>query len=409
MSSSSLFYISITLLVLILPVASVYNVYSYDDGHGGEEHCCVARIRENLCLATPITRSLVQVNKQCHRFDGPNKRHRYGEKRNKNEYLEKISRRLDIQSSEEIGDKILLELKKPLDTHMVQKDLVCLASKTHDINFEKCHMELVDDSDDDMDDDNDSDEDDHKPHKRHRHRGSHRHNHHRFDRQKRASINNNTKESDIMEDDDVETKQNKAEKETHRMELHQPVQIREGRGFTIRQTYTLNVTEISKTNRVSQKCLSWYRKKTRKVRHNSSKQSKSCTKLTDHVETCINQLVYSDTETNNHPQHTIVSFAKGSKLYCQDRSGHAKLLGSVRFGNVCFRTNEQILIEQSFTDIVGLSHMNKNEDVLKFITDNKKFAAEFKHDCHDKSTLVEFVAQDKEFQHKTHTKQIKKE
>jgi hypothetical protein len=164
MSTSSLVFISITLLVLILTVESAYNAYLYDNGNGDDEHCCLARINQGLCLATPITRSLIQVDKQCHRHDRL-KYHRYGESKRKDHYLNKITRRLNVQSSEEIGDKILLELKTPLEKNMIQNDLVCLTSTNKDINLEKCHLELNDDElDDDIDDDDDQD---HMAHRRH--------------------------------------------------------------------------------------------------------------------------------------------------------------------------------------------------------------------------------------------------
>jgi hypothetical protein len=140
MSSSFLFCISITLLVLTITVESVYNPYLYDDGNGGEEHCCLVRVRENFCFATPITRSLIQVNQQCGRFD---------RKKKTNEYLDKISRRLDIQTVQEVGDKILIELQKPLEKTILDNDLICLTSTNNNINLEKCHVELVDEIDDD--------------------------------------------------------------------------------------------------------------------------------------------------------------------------------------------------------------------------------------------------------------------
>jgi len=152
MSSSFLFCISITLLVLTITVKSVYNPYLYDDGNGGEEHCCLVRVRENFCFATPITRSLIQVNQQCDRFDR-HKNRRFGRKKETNEYLDKISRRLDIQTVQEVGDKILIELQKPLEKTILDNDLICLTSTNNNINLEKCHVELVDELDDEIDDD----------------------------------------------------------------------------------------------------------------------------------------------------------------------------------------------------------------------------------------------------------------
>jgi len=144
MSSSFLFRISITLLVLTITVKSVYNPYLYDDGNGGKEHCCLVRVRENLCFATPITRSLIQANKQCGRFDR-HKDRQFGRKKEINEYLDKISRRLDVQTVQEMDDKILIELQKPLEKNILDNDLICLTSTNNKINLEKCHVELDDD------------------------------------------------------------------------------------------------------------------------------------------------------------------------------------------------------------------------------------------------------------------------
>jgi hypothetical protein len=142
--SSFLFCISIILLVLTLTVESVYNPFLYNDGKGDEEHCCLVRVRENFCLATPITRRLVQVNQQCGRFN---------RKKKNNEYLNKISRRLNVQTVQEVGDNILIELQKPLEKNILDNDLICLTSTNQNINLEKCHVELVDESDNKMDDD----------------------------------------------------------------------------------------------------------------------------------------------------------------------------------------------------------------------------------------------------------------
>jgi hypothetical protein len=152
MSTPSLYIISITLLVLILTVESAYYAYTYADGDGTEEHCCLVRVRDNFCLATPITRSLIQVNQQCQLSDAP-KRRRFSAKKRNNDYSKQIFRRLNVQISREIGDKILLELKTPLGKDILDKDLVCLASTNKNINLEKCHVELVDETDDDDDDD----------------------------------------------------------------------------------------------------------------------------------------------------------------------------------------------------------------------------------------------------------------
>jgi uncharacterized membrane protein YheB (UPF0754 family) len=104
-------------------------------------------------LATPITRSLVQVNKQCHLTDGHKRYRSQGKKRN-NKYLDQLSRRLNVQASYEIGDKILIELKESLEKDMLKNDLICLSSTHNNVNLEKCHVQLSDELDDD-----------HKPHR----------------------------------------------------------------------------------------------------------------------------------------------------------------------------------------------------------------------------------------------------
>ena len=163
MSSSSLVFTSATLLVLILTVESVYYAYLYDDHNGDKEHCCLVRIRDNFCWAKPITRSLVQATKQCNQFRGSKHHRRFGKNKKYEKYLDKISRRLNVQQSSEIGDKILIELKKPLERKMLDKDLLCLTSVNNDINLEKCYVETTDetvnhgdDSDEHVDDDGDS-------------------------------------------------------------------------------------------------------------------------------------------------------------------------------------------------------------------------------------------------------------
>ena len=233
---TSLFSAGILLLVLIQTVQSVYNVYSYDDGKSGEEHCCLVRVHENFCLAKPITRSLIQVNKQCHKFGG-RKHRRVGGKKKNNKYLDIISRRLHVKSTHEVGDKILIELKKPLEKNMIKNDLACLTSTNDNINLNKCYVEVNDEVDDD-------DDDDHKPSSKNKlfllydlfknficleRRGHRRHKSHH----KRAVEKNNEEDDAVAEDnDDTKVKVDEAEKEIQRIELHQPIHIREGHGLS---------------------------------------------------------------------------------------------------------------------------------------------------------------------------------
>ena len=137
MSSSFLFNLALTWLAFILAVECIYYPYLYDDGQGGEEHCCLVRVREKFCKATPITRSLIQVTKQCSRF---------GRKNRDNDYLDQITHRLNVEKMYENDEKIFLQLQNPLKQSILQKDLICLKSnQPNRINFDKCHIELVDD------------------------------------------------------------------------------------------------------------------------------------------------------------------------------------------------------------------------------------------------------------------------
>ena len=133
--SSSVYFIGVTWLVLILTIESVYLAYTYNDGTSDNENCCLVRLHDKFCLATPLTRSLIQVNTQCDRL---------GANENNKKYLNKIVRRLNVEISQKLGDKILLELKTPLEKDILKDDLLCLASANNNINLEKCYVELVD-------------------------------------------------------------------------------------------------------------------------------------------------------------------------------------------------------------------------------------------------------------------------
>jgi len=123
------------LLIFILPIESNYYAYTYDDGTGGDdEHCCLVRLGEKFCLAKPLTRSLLQVDKKCQRL-GVNEK-------NKN-YLNKIVRRLNVETSEKVDKKILLELQKPLEGDILKDDLLCLAAANNNIDLEKCYVQLA--------------------------------------------------------------------------------------------------------------------------------------------------------------------------------------------------------------------------------------------------------------------------
>ncbi|CAF1122562.1 unnamed protein product [Adineta ricciae] len=391
MSSTSLFLLSITLLAFIRTVDSVHKLYSYDDGNGGDEHCCIARIDKNYCLATPITRSLIQVNKQCHQFDGHQHR-RMNDTQKNDAYEDKIVRRLDIQSSEEVGDRLLFRLQTSLETDLLRRDLACLSSKKPAISFDKCYLQLADDLDNSI---NSSDEQD---------KSSKRHKRHRQSKNKKRVDDDSSKVDEVHKE--VNHEEKIAEKEIRRSELHQVVHIREGEGLSIVQNYAVNVTSLRQNLDEDDRCLSWYRKQMRKMRHNP-KFTKLCRKVNDHIEHCLSKLLFRDTEIEHHSHNTIVSLAIGSKLYCEDQAGTYKFLGVHRQGSVCLHANHALTIEQKFSDIAGLSNVDKNEDILAFIKGNPKYQAELEHDCYDGKTLVEIESHDKENQVKKHAPKSK--
>jgi hypothetical protein len=281
---------------------------------------------------------------------------------------------------------------------MIKNDLVCLTSTNDNINLNKCYVEVNDEVDDH--------DDDHKPSSKNKffllydlfknficlERSGHRQgkSHH-----KRA-VEKNNKEDDAVNDDNDQTKVkvDEAEKEIQRIELHQPLHIREGRGFSLRQTYKLNLTHPQPTSAHHRQCLSWYRKRTQKIRRDSSKHKESCVKINDHNEKCINRLVYNtidDTEDDIPEQkhYTTVSFPLQSKLYCENQLGLKKFLGVHYRGLACFQADNQLTIQHKFSDIAGLSDAKKNKDVLQFIENNKKLKAEFDDDCHEQTALAE--------------------
>ncbi|UJR27799.1 hypothetical protein I4U23_009069 [Adineta vaga] len=218
-----------------------------------------------------------------------------------------------------------------------------------------------------------------------------------------------SEEDENIDDENALVEENIAEKEIRRSELHQTVRIREGRGLSILQTYTLNMTRILQTHDERDRCVSWYRKQTRKIRRNPAKHIKFCRELNDHLEDCVKNLVFSDIEKEHHSHNTIVSLAIGSKLYCEDQTGANKLLGIHRQGVLCLQAENQMVIEQKFSDIAGLSDIEKNQNVLDFIDENSKFRAEFGHDCHDTKELVEVDIDDKEYQVKVKQLKTKRE
>jgi len=349
--SSYLYFIGFILLVSILTIESVCNIYTYDDGLGGDEHCCLARLHDKFCLAIPLTSSLVQANKQCQSL-GANED-------NKN-YFNRIARRINIEKSKTIGDKILVELKTPIDKDILENDLVCLSSDNNNIDLEKCYVDLV--------------VQEPKEHKQK--------SHHHCKSKKGAAVKNETVDEDDKTNPE-EIKDDDADNKTNRLEITQPVQIRQGHGLVIRQFYQLNATDIAPKNR---QCLSWYRTHTKELRQNPKKNKKLCIHINDKREKCLKKLLNKGEQTYSPFPITV-----GSKLYCEDGNNLNKLLGYHRRSEICFQKSNQILIEHKFTDFVSLADVNKNRDVLQFLATNTKLAEEFKSDCNDKTTLDEIT------------------
>ena len=134
MRSSILKSIALVLLLSIVSVQSIYYAYTYDDGVGNDEHCCLVRLREDFCSATPLTSRLIQLDGECAGL---------GTKKNQQKYLDQVTRRVNIQSTHKIGKKVLLQLEKPLDKDILQNDLLCLSAANNNIDLDKCSIELV--------------------------------------------------------------------------------------------------------------------------------------------------------------------------------------------------------------------------------------------------------------------------
>ena len=122
-------------LLLIIEVQSSSYVYTYNHADDvGDEQCCLVRLDEQFCLAKPLTRSLIQVKKDCQRIEANDK---------KKDYLKKIVRRLNVERSDKVGEKILIQLKNPLEKTILNNDLLCLSISTNNIDLEKCYVKLA--------------------------------------------------------------------------------------------------------------------------------------------------------------------------------------------------------------------------------------------------------------------------
>ncbi|CAF0889540.1 unnamed protein product, partial [Didymodactylos carnosus] len=381
--------------------SATINAYAYDDGHDGEEHCCVVRMRENFCIGVPITRRLIQVNYDCGKSTN-----RFGKRVNNLKYLKQINRRLRVQKSFSVGEKTLLELKEVLPKDILDNDLVCLSSKNSSISLAQCHIELatVDQDHNDMDDDETNDEQDRRHHghrySAHRRHSSYRHHHHQKHRDDDSRVKREVDETQETASVDTTTgdTEDHVEEKNYR-DVHSPVEVIEGRGLQIHTTVSLANIDHRPENIKQRKCWHWYKKNLSKARTYSTDK---CIELNDHTEDCINQLIYkTDSSTNDKTtgeEESIVNkmkkpktalISKGSKLYCENRSGNNKLVGIHRRSRVCFIGKQELRIEHDFEDTASLSDSRKNKKVLKYLAENELYNAEFGDDCEDKTTLVE--------------------
>ncbi|CAF1027099.1 unnamed protein product [Rotaria magnacalcarata] len=342
---SSLFVVGILTLLVVQRVESIYYVYTYDDGVGDDENCCLVRLGDDFCLAKPLTQSLLQVNKECQRLSVD---------QNNKHYLNKIVRRLPVETSHKVGDKILLELKTPLDTALLKNDLVCLSPNTNNINVEQCFVEIVQDA-------------------------------HKKKKQKVQKEANDTAEQVVVE----ETNNDIDESGPSLLNINEPIVIREGHGLAFHDVYDLNLTDFRPTSGKQRECWSWYRSHTKELCSHPRKFDKTCISLTAEREKCIQHLFHKKISEEVQEAYTPNVLTVGSKLYCQDTKKQPKLLGYHRRSEICFRSHTQIFIQHKFTDFVSLSDKNNNQDVLEFMSNSTKLTSEFESDCDDKTTLAD--------------------
>jgi len=344
---------------VIETVQSATRVFTYDDGRGSDEHCCLVRVRDQVCLATPVTRSLLQVNKQCPILAG--EKVRRPKKNNKimnRIFLDRISRRLNIEAVREQTDHILIELQKPLDNDILNRDLVCLASTKHALNLNRCFVEIFNPIENEKMDEKIS-------LRKFKHQRQHR-----SKEEKTLKLNSKIK----------------AEDEINRVQVGRSVQIREGEGLLVRQTYRLDPHEAQPKSSFERKCWSWLRHAIKKNKKKSAPSS--CLHLNDRRDRCIRQLVHQNFNESNLEIDSSSTLTVGSRLFCENH-GQEKFIGHLIRTNLCFQDNHQIVIEHMFNDIANLADANKNKEILQFISEEQKLKAEFEDDCHDETTLLE--------------------
>ncbi|CAF1142863.1 unnamed protein product [Adineta ricciae] len=334
---SSVYLCGICSLILIGAVQSSYNVFTYkgDDGDD-DEHCCLVQLDDKFCLAQVLTNSLIQVDRDCQRLNANEK---------SKTYLSKVVRRLTVESSEKVGDQILIELEKPLDGDILQKDLLCLTTENNNnnINLQKCYIILA------------------NVEKK---------------RSKRKTKNETAEES------------TNDQAEVQSVDLAEALQIYQDQGVAVRQTFQLDLVDVEPKTRKEREYWSWYRTNTKKICNQPQKTKKTCIPYTDQNANYLQQIFNSTTGENDEfsPPLTVT---KGSKLFCENNSQQTRLLGYYQESRICFQATHQIYIEHDFTDFVSLSNVRSNQRVLQFISNNSKLTNQYEQDCKDKTTLAD--------------------
>lgn len=178
------------------------------------------------------------------------------------------------------------------------------------------------------------------------------------------------------------------ENQVQQVEVDEPVLIRKGRGLSVRETYDLNISNIHIPNRKQRDCWTWYRKNTKDVLNFPTKSQQACVPLNDQQEKCLEQLFYKKGDDNQEESYEKNSIKSGSKLFCENNQKQIKLLGIYQNSELCFTTHYQAYVEHKFTDLVSLSDVKNNKDVLQYIASNTKLTSEFESDCNDKDTLA---------------------
>ena len=342
---STAFKFSLLLLFFVPKIQGKYQVYTYDNAKTGDttERCCFVHIDDSFCLAQPLTRSLVQVRKECQRLNVND---------NTKNYLINIVRRLDVQTTEKIGGKILLELSNPMEQTVLKNDLLCLSSTTmNHIDLDKCFVQT----------------------------------------QSKQSKSKNETETTNSES-------------TQQIQVTEPIHIRENQGLSVRQTYDLNIVNFKVTTYLQRQCWTWYRQNTKNILSHPTKTTTKCLPLTVQNEKCL-QILFS----RKYPDAQALVVEKNSKLLCETTAKQTRVLGYNYLGNLCFTTHYEAYVDYKFTDFVSLSDRNHNQDVFKYILKNTKLAEEFETDCQDKQTLADLKKSIEEEQERKRQEQERKQ